>query len=106
MPAPSVKTALDFLDLGHEDATVLVAILKRALGSSQRVEAAMKASNELVSGHGVEVFRGKSGDVVALYVNVGDPYAGTVIYNVVTEAFAISTVADWLTTYASRYGIA
>lgn len=111
MPAPSVKTAIAFLGLGHEDATVLVAILRRAAGSNKRVEKAMEAANELIQGYGVGTVRGKVvdeffDDAVALYVNTtGELYSGAVIYDTVIKAFAITTLGDWLKTNGVQYGV-
>lgn len=70
----------------------------------------MDRINELLGGFGVESVRGDRydnyfGDSVAVYVNRGDQYKVTVIYNVVRSRFVLSDLEDFITRYADRYGI-
>lgn len=59
----------------------------------------MNALNEVLEGHGVETIRGSEwdsfyGDVTFEYINVGDSYTPTVIYDIRNDKFKLKCIAD------------
>lgn len=56
------------------------------------VEVKLLAFNELLHGHGVEVLKNDEGHAVVEYVNMGDTYDNTVVFNADTGRF---TVESW-----------
>lgn len=63
----------------HEmiDAAVVAKAVARL--RRERTVAALKAVDKAIRGHGVEYVRAESGRWGAYYVNMGDPYAATVM---------------------------
>lgn len=97
-----------------ESAKTLAEILSRAVSGpghrTPHIEIAMQDANALLKGHGVEAIRGrhKNGywqDIVALYVNMGDSYNATVLYDVEAEQFDITTYGDWVEQHSDELGI-
>lgn len=84
------------------DAVGLHAVLTAAKpGDVKSVRETMFAIDRLIGGHGTEVVRGRHvdnyyGDIVAEYVNVGDTYAATVLFDTIKKAFRLTTLGDWL----------
>jgi hypothetical protein len=69
---------------------------------SDAIEALAQA-NKRLRGHGVEEIRATKdardslyGDTLALYVNMGDPYTPTIIYDVLVARFYVGGYADWM----------
>lgn len=67
------------------------------------VSAAMTRANELLEAHGVEAvyddrggFSGYWQNIVALYVNMGDAYTATVLYDVRRGQFFVTTWGDFV----------
>lgn len=67
--------------------------------SPSKVDAALELANTLLSGHGVEALRVPGAhvdnyyfDVVGLYVNMGDSYIATLLYDTEDRRFY---VMDW-----------
>jgi hypothetical protein len=88
-----------------EHAKTLAEILSRAVsGPGHRtpyIEIALEDANRLLKGHGVEPIRGRNEggywqDVVALYVNMGDTYNATVLYDVEASEFLVTSYGDWV----------
>lgn len=68
----------------------------------------MHAINALIGGHGVE-YIGAEGDRVFMsygieYVNTGDTYNATVIYDYKTGRFSVTTVGDVIERNPRRFG--
>lgn len=68
-----------------------------------RAEMVMQALNEVLGGHGVEAIRVEGAwvdtyhhDIVATYVNMGDTYAATVVYDTDHDRFELSTWGDFV----------
>ena len=64
-------------------------------------EKIMKIANKLIEGHGIEAIRGKWisyfwQDSNALYINMGDTYIPTILYDVVTDCFRIMSWGDYV----------
>lgn len=59
----------------------------------------LEAANEVLEGHGIEDGRGRvggRGEAVALYVNMGDSYAPTVLLDLSTRKWAVTSWGDWV----------
>jgi hypothetical protein len=82
---------------------MLAAIEEAAAFSStmRKVNAAMELADTTIRGHGVEEivgFRNSSQEMktVALYVNTGDIYNGTIIYDCLADKLYVGTYGDWV----------
>lgn len=71
----------------------------------------LKAVNETVQGHGVKAIRGGDGEVIAIYVNMGDTYTSTVVVPVSGRGWLpdwdygapeITSWGDWYKAWLSR----
>ena len=66
------------------------------------IDDAMDHANELLDGFGVEPVRTDTyvddfwGDIIALYVNLGDPYDTTILYDTDRDEFFIGSWGDFL----------
>jgi hypothetical protein len=65
------------------------------------VNVAMDLVDRTIHGHGVEEvvgFKNSSSDMktVGLYVNMGESYSSTIIYDCLANKFYIGTWADWI----------
>jgi len=57
----------------------------------------MQLANNRLMGHGVETINGgEHREAVAYYVNMGDPYVSTVIYDIPANKFYVTTYGDWV----------
>ncbi len=72
----------------------------------RRLARIMACLNELLEMHGAEAIRSTSGQIVAEYLNAGDTYSATLIFNHKTEAFQLSTMGDFVERNQRRYSIA
>jgi len=74
------------------------------------VELKMEACNEVLSGYGVEAIRGKwrssyHGDIVFTYVNMGDTYDQTVVFDCVKHEFHLTSWGDAVEHAPKYYGV-
>lgn len=63
------------------------------------VNAALERANTIMHGHGIEAITGHAANemtTVALYVNMGDTYAATIIYDCLADKFYVGTWGDWM----------
>ena len=114
---PSVKTIETRLNVDHATALKVRRLLDGRLDPNtfssvqqwerqcfnppshgERVECAL---NEVLGGHGIEAIRGDGwdsfyGDTAALYVNQGDTYAETLLYDIDRGKWLVTTVGDWI----------
>lgn len=70
-------------------------------------ELQMNALDEIMVGFGVEAIRsGPSSDdkIIATYVNMGDTYNTTIVYNYDTDQFEITSWGDWVE-WAEKKGL-
>ena len=73
-------------------------------GPNQGAERAMDRANRLLGGHGVEAIRAGyyyhvdnyHDDIIATYVNMGDSYAQTLLYDTEQHTFFLTDYAGWL----------
>ncbi len=102
MATPSEKTLREVLGLEAADAMILKSALVTADGgSAKNIDRALKLADRMMEAHGVEVIRGEGwhnyyGDAAALYVNTGDTYTGTLLYDVDKDRFYATTYGDWV----------
>jgi hypothetical protein len=77
-------------------------------GDADRADKVLEEVNRLVDGHGVEAIRDEQvydnyyGDVVALYVNMGDTYDTTLVYDTETHEFQVTSWGDWYEAYEAE----
>lgn len=78
-----------------------------------RVEQALAEIDRLLDTHGVECINDTGGnyacrmdgsDILLEYINMGDPYVATIVYDTRTETFRVMCWGDWLETYERRHG--
>lgn len=107
MATPSEKTLRELLKIDAEKAIKLKAALNKAdrtLGQMEPedVDAALELADALMGTYGVEAIRGEGwedpyyGDIVALYVNTGETYEGTLLYDVEADRFYATSYGDWI----------
>ena len=90
---------------GDEDLEALAKQLNSA-GGARRVEKAMRDADKILGTHGVEaVFEegDYDGDAAMTYLNAGDTYAATLVYDVGEDELYVSTWGDWVE-WAERKG--
>lgn len=65
----------------------------------------------MIGGHGIEAIEGDYQvdryyyNIVALYVNTGDSYNPTVLYETENERFLVWTMGDWVEKNERKYRI-
>jgi len=67
--------------------------------SPDNIEARLRAMEEVLEGFGIECIRaGESSDneIVASYINMGDTYNATILYNHHNERFEVTSWGDWV----------
>ncbi len=76
-----------------------------------QIDDVLDLANKLTQAHGVEAIRGDYHvdnyyfDVVALYVNMGDTYAPTLLYNTDTDTWILTSWGDWVERNSRKYHI-
>lgn len=92
-----------FPSLGRIGARQLADDLADGLSRGNRsVEEALAKADKAIGGFGVEAIRGEEfrrgfwTDSAAHYVNMGDTYANTVLYDVGRDTFYVTTYGDWV----------
>lgn len=92
----------------ENDASAVIALMNEARRFNHReIGAAMDAADELLEGHGIESLFVRDGQIVndawdaafgIDYVNLGDTYLATVIYDYEAHEFYIGSWGDWVET--------
>lgn len=88
----------------------MVAVV-RGFRNADDVDAALEYWNTVMEAHGVEAVRGESvwdnyyGDIVALYVNVGETDAATLVFDVPEEEFYLTDLGEWIERRGQKYEI-
>jgi hypothetical protein len=119
LPRATTKNLQDGLGLERDIAKELARILKETEDCSdvREVDKAMDAAEAAMRQEkgggtfGTEPIRDPDkgldnywGDTVALYVNTGDTYNTTVVYDVERDLFYVTSWGDWLEAYERRIG--
>lgn len=107
----SAKRIAEYFDVDDNVADGIRAAMKLGEEGNRQASDAMKAINGLLDGHGVEAIRGDYHvdnyhfDIVATYVNMGDTYVGTVLYETETGRFLLTTYGDWVESKGEEYEV-
>jgi hypothetical protein len=105
------KQIAEYFDIDDNVADGIRAAMKLGEDGNRQASDAMKAINGLLDGHGVEAIRGDyyvdryHGEVVATYVNMGDTYVGTVLYETETGQFMLTDLGGWVESKGEEYGV-
>jgi len=100
-----------FRDLDPREAARLARIINNAEGkqrSGSAVDTALDEVNRALDAHGIEALRHEGtwdsyyGDTVALYVNTGETYAPTVLYDIDSDTFEVTSWGDWYEAFERR----
>ena len=74
-----------------------------------RLYQTLEACNEILDGHGIEALTGEDwgssyfGDIQALYVNMGDSYLPTLIYDCQNKSWHVDCVGDFVERHPKRF---
>lgn len=79
-------------------------------GTHSAVDRVLDAANAALGGHGIEAIEGEWHDryyqtIVALYVNLGETYATTLLFDAVKGRFQITSWGDWVERYGDELGV-
>ena len=95
--SPSVETITRYLRIDPRAAKgIKIAMIEK------EPDTVLGFANRVMNGHGVEAIRseyawidGYYQNTVALYVNMGDTYAPTVLYDTAKNTFYVTSWGDW-----------
>ena len=103
IPGPSLKTLDERLNLGGEEGKSL----KYFMQAGKR-QAALDYADELLGGNGVEYIESQQDTMRRReglsYVNMGDTYDTTLIYDHKTGRFYVGAWGNWVERYPKRFG--
>ena len=112
MATPSIKSLREGLGIDLIKAKILKAKLEKAdYGTGQDVDRALEFANGAMEAYGVEAVRGDIprrspyGDIVLLYVNTGDTYNTTLVYDTHKDKFSVASMGDWVERHGDKYDI-
>ena len=111
MGNPSVKTIIERLGTrcnSKETAGRIRALM--AATSHKEIDQALDSMNNLLGGYGVEALRDTDwgqyyNDIGLLYVNVGETYAPTILYDTRLEKWIVGSWGDYVEHYYKRFSI-
>ena len=92
----------------------LRAIMEECGDQGEELEGTMDQLDTVLDGHGVELISGSGDtaandsyfpDVQALYVNMGDTYNTTIVYDLVDERYLLTTMGDEVEHLQNQHGI-
>lgn len=107
MPAANAKNIQEWLHLDAQQARYLAKVVR----NENDPDVTLEAANALMNAHGIEAIRGDYHvdnyyyDIVALYVNTGDTYNPTLLYETDTDRFTLTTLGDWVERNERKYRI-
>ncbi len=96
---------------GHDaprESARIARMIASAGRSGKKAEAVLEEVNKLIDGHGVEALRDENawdnyyGDTIATYVNMGDTYETTLLYDVREHEFHVTSWGDWYEAYEAE----
>ena len=85
--------------------------INNTITNAELVDNLLDSFNSELSGYGIEAIRCDTVwdsyycDICALYVNMGDTYASTILYDTVKGKFYITTFGDFVEKNERKYGI-
>jgi hypothetical protein len=100
-------------DLSPADAKKIVADIKDGIAWNSQgsmASGSLEKASSMIGGFGVEAISGKDVnrywmDTVALYINTGDTYNPTILFDTVARKFGITSVGDFVEVMGDEYGI-
>lgn len=103
IPGPSLKTLDERLNLGGEEGKSLKYFMQAG-----QLQAALDYADELLGGSGIEYIESQQDTMRRReglsYVNMGDTYDTTLIYDHKTGRFYVGAWGDWVERYPKRFG--
>jgi hypothetical protein len=110
MKIANIKNMRDFFgdymrhdgDWGVPELAKLQRLFRASIGAfhMRHVNSALEEANKIMHGHGTESIQGftdsREMKDIALYVNMGNTYAATIIYDCISDKFYVGTYGDWL----------
>ncbi len=96
IPEENAERVLRILDEHHAD---------NADRSVRAVEARMQELNKLTDCHGVECIKDSNQKVRAEYINSGDAYTATILYDCDTQRMDLTTYGDWVEENEDKYDL-
>ena len=109
MRLPSIKTIETGLSVDHRTAMRVhkeMTDLRNGRTPDERV--ALQCIDDLIGGHGVEYIRSSQDTMRKAdgleYVNMGDPYRATVLFDHAAGTFYVGCWGDWTERYPGRFG--
>ena len=96
-------------DLTLHQAREIAKAMKTTYG--KKADELLNQIDRAIDGHGIEAIRGEElrggwfQDIVALYVNTGDTYNATVVYDAIADRWHVTTMGDWVEKNQRRYKI-
>jgi hypothetical protein len=102
---PSTKTlrGIEWLNKLHTEPSKAAREARRILTTAGSVGRAMRYLNELLETYGVEAIRDRNGHAVAEYLNTGETYTTTILYDHTTRSFRVTTMGDWVEGYERKH---
>lgn len=106
---PSTATLRRLPKVGEEEAKAIRDAILKAAVSREGVDAALDLANEIMGGFGVESIRDNEwdrdyyADIGLLYVNMGDTYETTLIYDTRKDKWIVSSWGDIVERHPKRF---
>lgn len=100
----------EFRDVDEGDAKKVEELVAKS-GRGKSASNALLEINDVLDGYGVEHVEGDKGPsgywsgAVAAYVNMGDTYNVTILYDTVDETFYLTDLGSFLDVKGGKYGV-
>lgn len=107
---PVLNVSASF-NISFAEATQVLKLVNKKWEDTEGSEAALSEINNIIRGHGVEAVRSEDTwdsyymDIVGLYVNTGDTYKLTVVYDIPRDKLLITDLGTWIEKNQRRYRI-
>jgi len=105
----SVKALREAFKLSEGDAKKIIKAIDQAK-SHEDIDQALDDANEFIGGYGVEAVRGEGYqvdryyyDIIALYVNMGDTYSTTLLYDTENGEWLITSWGDFFEAWEGEH---
>jgi len=110
---PSTRQLLEAFprDLTPAAARAFSKEMKAARGGKRAVDDVLAKFDSAINAHGIEAIQGDHHvdgyyhNIVALYVNTGDTYNTTLLYETERECFIVTSWGDWVEKNQRKYKI-
>lgn len=113
MPISAKALRENFRDITPENAKELSRRIRNAeyLSSDKERAAVIDFADKVIGGYGVEAIRGNEHPggywfgSVAIYVNTGDTYSATVLFDTIKHRYYLTSFGDFVEKNDRKYGI-